>query len=1648
MARNTRQTSTPSQETDIVLGIVSISESLQEKMVKDEEANEGISESLEQVITNISSITPYMVTAANMLVAITGYLFGDKGVNLSTNASSLLGKVKNTEPILGTVSPDKFYEQVQEEMDEAKADAVEIAAEQSCAAVEIKVLFENIDKKGLDALVNVLESIKHDYTEANLDSLENVIDAIDLLSELVEEINNAGLDKLKPKVQKDALNLAKTVNAIFEINTILKKNIVTSVIVGVFKQTLLKIPKIISELISGKNGRGGLIMVFNHYEKLKKHNPNVVIKQVIKLFEQLTDLFKSLAVISMLAIIAGIGGSKSITKALNKAKTIIDELQSFTLDLKGGKDIKDKIKFISEVVTDVGKLMLWVTIAGILSPLALIGATLMLLALKVIKKLIDKVIEITQNMKDAKNAEVSLKPIIKMIILIGVLMVIGALVGGLVLEHVAEILGFGAIFAIFSLMILGSMLLISKMFNEKTLETLKVLTKTVMTMAIIMIIGALFMMAGLHKEALKFGAILMVFTVMVMAPLLLFSKIGGKKFRSSMKDFCMLVITCTIVLIIGAFFMMSNLWKEALKFGAVLVGFLLMILIPLFFFSKIGGRKLNKFMKEFIWLIITCTLVLIIGALFMMVPEFPENALKFAAILVGFILAIILPIALLGRKLRQAARAMRMIVAIVIVGTLCLLLGALFIEEYGWENVLIFAGILAGFIGIIAGIMALLSLIPKAQLTTGMIAMGVIAGVILIGSFAMLVLGEAFQKFGRWEDALIMAGILCGVILAVGAMVVGLGFVIPFAALGLIAMLGIAAVVVVMCTVMIKLAICNEILNNITNNNPDKALKIIGTMAKMVAAIAGIAIACVPLGPLLLLGLPFLAAIAGVALMVSNCMVNIGVALLIMQKVGEGNTDVSKIKDMVMAFVDIAEALEAIDDAVSPRIIRRVARSMEAVGRMVSRIGTAVQDVSNLKVATDWDSDGNPISYKQLETQDFKNAADNTKEIVNTLGYAIIDIYEKAPDGMFNGTGLFGLGKSPFDKVVKSASGLGQMICKIGAGVQEIANLKVAESWDKDGNPISYRQLQYKDFKAAGDNVKEIVTTLGEKIITLYKENKDLFEPPPVEIKGPFGITLAKIPGSGDTPFEKVCKSVTGLGQMMSMIANGVKDVADLKVATAWNSEGKAISYRHLDKEDFQKAAENVKLVVTTLSEELIKIYKEDTTDLFKTPFEIVDGTVVMIGDCPAINVVRTASLMGQAMMNIASGLKEFADGKVKKYNKDGYETGAYTDIDWPSVAKKATETVKVVVTTLAYALRDVYVGNEKLFDKSVESITTMVSDGLITDEYKTEIVEHDSPLVKVIGVASGLGDLIVGCAKAIKSVESLKFNKNEWIPGGTHRKRATLLVTALCLSVIDGYNQISTGWKAAVGTDFTPDNTAAGVEQLNKLSTCYIDLSKKYSEAIKLVNHDLKSIDSEAFGKKWSSFTTAFTAPVDENVINKDKSSTIKDFFSSATSQNTKLNELVKTVNELDTKKADKFMELSAELRELSTSVANFDQLISALNGKINDTLNELSKKLELASNTIKESDKLASSRQQKVKENITELSKLMEKKMELELKLPEGTEMTSSSTSTTSPESTPSESSSSGSSDETSSRLAGVEQKLKTIHTNLQGVAGYGRK
>ena len=58
---------------------------------------------IEEVILGIDIMTDSLVTAANMLVAIAGYLLGEKGINEKTAFSQLTGKIQNTSPIIGNV---------------------------------------------------------------------------------------------------------------------------------------------------------------------------------------------------------------------------------------------------------------------------------------------------------------------------------------------------------------------------------------------------------------------------------------------------------------------------------------------------------------------------------------------------------------------------------------------------------------------------------------------------------------------------------------------------------------------------------------------------------------------------------------------------------------------------------------------------------------------------------------------------------------------------------------------------------------------------------------------------------------------------------------------------------------------------------------------------------------------------------------------------------------------------------------------------------------------------------------------------------------------------------------------------------------------------------------------------------------------------------------------------------------------------------------------------------------------------------------------------------------------------------------------------------------------------------------------------------
>lgn len=1228
-----------------------------------------------------------------------------------------------------------------------------------------------------------------------------------------------------------------------------------------------------------------------------------------KLFlDDLLSMFAKIPLIGILGFIV-VAFKKPLIKAINVLSDVIDIINENVSIPEINASI-DNIHPYAELMKDLAIIFGCVTLAGFLSIPAIVGGLLLTAAIKVVFQILGKSIQGISKLKIDKETKSSIDDLTKIIIVIGGLMLVAALTGWIVTAQFANIMGFLGVFLIFLSSITLVIALIGGLMTLfKATDAVKAMSELgtlILSLTGCMIIGALFMLTGLWVESLLFGAVLTAFITMVLLPFVILG-LFFKKAITGGKDMALLIVTCALVMMLGAVFMMTGLWKEALLFGLVLAAFITLVMLPFIIF---GGKKVFKTAEGMVKLIITCSLILTLGAFLMMIPGFFENALKFGALVFGFVFLIVGTFALFGKQIKKSIGAVYGILAIIVVSSLCVMLGAEIIETYGWENPLIFASIVVGMIVILGGAAALLSLMG-ATIFIGVGAMAAIAIIVVIGAASLNILGDAFQKFGDWKKAVAMAGVLAGTILAFGVLAIALG-----------------------------------------------AMTLI---------------------PFFWMGIAAVGAIAGIVLIISVAFKNIAEALTMLTQLKGKEIDGESLTAMVDSFIGIAKKLESVEDEISTRKIKRVANSMIAVGKMMSQLGISVQDVANLKVATGWDSDGNPTDYRQLDSKDFVAAAVNTKTIIMTLGQAIIDTYNNAPEGMFNGTGLFGFGSSPFDKVVRSCTGMSKMISAIGKSVGEISNLNVATEWDSDGNPIAFRQLDSGDFKKAASNIKEIITVLGGAIMATYKANKEMFEVPPIEVGGLF--FKVKIPGKGKTPFEKTVTACTAMGGMISSIANGVKDMADLKIATKWDSKGNAIEWRHLDKSDFELAGEQVGNIVTTLGAALTTVYNNNP-EMFQAGWEFKDGKVTGGNDTPMVRVINAASLMGTAMSSIAGGVKDMADLRIEEYDANGKPTGRFKSLKEPDFQKAATN-VGTVVSCLALALDGVYKTHGHMFDEVVTYTTTSKGWG------RKETHKHvsDAPIVKVLSSAGNLGTFISDCAAAVKAMadlsfvdssgKSVKLDLNKDLgKNGTVARNIEAVVSCIGQALIGLYDK-------GKDTYFNPN-----YEGLTNMQTSFDKVTKLTQTAIKTITTIQETINkvgnTTALTRSWTGVLEAILNPLKAISVETDVAKQ-EERARSIRKELDNAKAIITEINNLDTDKADKFIQLSQELRDLSLNVGDMSGLIEALNGRINDTLNTVSERLIESTKALQKSDEAHIKRNEIIKKNTAELKKVLETPMKV---------------------------------------------------------------
>ncbi len=1422
--------------------------------------------------TGIDTINPKISELDSVISSIAN-------LQLSSFDSTYLDNILNFNNCLITLFNTALFD---EDLDIGSLDVSDITDVLNDLSIVINTIANNLDFSKFDdayydSILTFGETADTLFVSCgNLIQLTTISNELSLIPEIVDTLKVNVIEPISnidfTKFTTDRLSEIETFNDyILELQNsakILSKTIVHMVLIDMFKTEMLSFNSTLAEFVSGKNGKGGLIMVMNHITKAL--NAGVDLSIIKGFFDNLAEITQAVYKIGLYSFLVNVFG-KNILKSIDVLNNIIQTVGGIKV-----ADItvnNDKLTEFATFMKNMQIVLVSCAICGLVAIPAIIGALALNLSAKLVFGAIEAVINGIKLITEDTSNMAAVKDIARILLVLGGILLLSALLGEFITNRAASIIGFGLVFGAFMFIVVGSLLLVSKIGgNTKILKSLHTLTNIIIVCSLILMLGAVFMLTGLGFKSLMFGPVLAVFIASVLFPFVIY----GNMLKSVMKSAELIIdfiVICSILLVLGAVFMLTGLWTKSIGFALVLAGFVTLLLAPFAIFSKMLKNSLRA-VEEIYKIIIVCSAILVIGALFMFIPGFAENALLFAALVSGFVFAIAGTFALLGKKLQNSLGAVYSLIALVFASTLALIIGTIFIKQYGGDNALIFAGILTLFVVLIGGVAFILGKF-QSQLVKGLAAMAIIAGI----------------------------AILFGV-------------------------------------VIMQMAV-------VSRENIGKLFGVFGLMAALMIAIAGLSIALgalstiPPVSAFFWAGIGAMAAIAGIAVLFSLAILNISIAAKMLSEASKDGIDITGALSIVAGMITIGAAMLAAGFALPMPLVMSASISMLFIAKAISTLGNAIADVANLKVATAWDKNGNATAWRQLSDNDFRLAAEGTEKIITTVGGAIIDVYKKNPIMFLP----FGFKGNICNIVTDSVTRMGKMISTIGRSVAYISNLKVATAWDKEGNPTQFEQLNDTHFKNAGDNIQTIISTVGKALAEEYTAHPHLY------IKFGFG---------GESPIERVITSATNMGKMMTSLALGVQRMANLKFADEWDKEGNPTHYVVLTNQDIENAATTAGKIVKTLGEALAEEYTAHPYLYAKFGFG---------GESPIERVITTASDLGKMMSDLARGIKSMANlSYADKWDKDGNPTH-YVNLTEQDIENVAGVTSRVV-SILATSINKTYDANPGLFDNFWGN-------------------PEKSKIAKVIQSTKGIGALMSEIATGIKDMANLEYKdasgkvvkiwQKDLLPNG--RVSANIQMTMRCVgkALEDAYN--TANYKDTI---FNPEwevyqTLPEAVKSAKDIVTDSLDI-------IKQVQESLKSVNVNNLGKQWNNALLNIFEPFTNT--SKINETSIKNIKEVGAGNYSGLKQIITTINTIDIKKTDKFIQLANELSQLSINLGNMQGVVDALNGRINETLNNLSQKLEYAANMIKQSDDAQDKRQKLIERNTAKISEVMKLPMTVNVK------------------------------------------------------------
>lgn len=1050
---------------------------------------------------------------------------------------------------------------------------------------------------------------------------------------------------------------------------------------------------------------------------------------------------------------------KDLLKKVDEIKEILDKVQE--LDVK-------KITALSSFAKCVMMMNMSLAAAGVLVPFALIGLLGIRLEMSLVKKVVDTIDEI--EISDDTNEK--LKSIAIVVTACAGILLLAAIVGQYVTANLPNVLGFTVSLGLFIMMTIGAINLSTRGMNDaiKNAEDFAIL---VAISAYVMILGGLVMTKypQLILGSLMFGVALGAFILLVINAYKFATRGDFKNIHEHIEDMQKIVGLSAAMMIVGGLFMMiPGLCDAAFGFTIALTGFIFGVTTAYSQASKTIEDSMQHAEAFSKLVAISAASLLIGGLLFYINPWLIATTLLFGVMLTTFIYAVTWAYSHNAKDIKTAifgAKSFGILIALSaaalvlggyailknpwLIGTItvfgALLIGFVFAVGYAYKNVVewmkdkldvarqfyVLVGLSTAIL-LIGGAFMLIDGMGWATLQFAALLVGFVIGVSYAYSFAakhlkksavntakmltvliaataavMLIAGMMFlNNDGLFTATLGFAALTVIFVGLMGLVVFGLSMM-PKKKLktGIIAMGGIVLLIYAMTYVMERIAAIKLDWKQtlITLGFMYGAIVAMGALvyvlSKIISAGGG-------MGALFMAG--GMAAMWGLIKLVD-------MTVEMVKGIAEANDAIADMKTIetdkvvsaIKGFLATSTAFSALSSPALAVTLSIARYNTACLTSCIAMIADAVQKISNLTIPL-MDENGKVIGVRTLDESDFENAAQNVERIITVLGSAIIETYDKNKEIFSTGStleDLLGM-DTPFARVCKSCAVMGQMIADIAKGVKEYADLRIS-TYDENGKRKGTRQMNEKDFESAAKNISTIITTLGGAVIATYNspDAKEMFE-----------WTLF-----GDNPFAMVVKSCRGLGKMISDIAKGVKDYADLRIAT-YDENGKVTGTRQMNEDDFKNAAANVGKVLTILGSSILQTYKDNPdlftdasmwhTDADKTPF----GMVVKA-------MTGTGAL-------ISEGAKAIKDVLA-------------LDIDWSEQSKELIKSkVAFCVSVLADAIW------------SVATDENGKPNELFTDKSLFHNSPGDTPVGMVIGTLRGSSKLINEGIEIIKAVSEL----------------------------------------------------------------------------------------------------------------------------------------------------------------------------------------------------------------------------------------------------------------------------------------------------